>query len=54
MNKSVRIVNCARGELIEDAALVDALRSGHVAGAALDVFSRRAFEGFSLISAWTT
>jgi D-3-phosphoglycerate dehydrogenase / 2-oxoglutarate reductase len=40
MRKNVRIVNCARGELIEDAALVEALRSGHVAGAALDVFSQ--------------
>ncbi len=38
MKKGVRIVNCARGELIEDAALVEALRSGHVGGAALDVF----------------
>jgi len=39
MKKGVRIVNCARGELIEDAALVAALKSGHVAGAALDVFA---------------
>src|SRR6195952_1703282 len=36
--KGVRIINCARGGLIDEAALVDALKSGHVAGAALDVF----------------
>jgi D-3-phosphoglycerate dehydrogenase len=36
--KGVRIVNCARGELIVEADLADALKSGHVAGAALDVF----------------
>jgi len=34
----VRIVNCARGGLIEERALAAALKSGHVAGAALDVF----------------
>ena len=39
MKKGVRIINCARGELIEDAALVEALKSGQVAGAALDVFA---------------
>jgi D-3-phosphoglycerate dehydrogenase len=38
MKKGVRIINCARGELIDDAALVSALKSGHVSGAALDVF----------------
>jgi D-3-phosphoglycerate dehydrogenase len=39
MKKGVRILNCARGELIEDAALAAALKSGQVAGAALDVFT---------------
>jgi len=39
MKKGVRIINCARGELIDDAALVTALKSGQVAGAALDVFT---------------
>ena len=38
MKPGVRIVNCARGELIVDAALADAIKAGRVAGAALDVF----------------
>jgi D-3-phosphoglycerate dehydrogenase len=38
MKSGIRIVNCARGELIVDAALAEGLTSGKVGGAALDVF----------------
>ncbi len=38
MKKGVRLVNCARGGIIDEAALHQAIVSGHVAGAALDVF----------------
>jgi D-3-phosphoglycerate dehydrogenase / 2-oxoglutarate reductase len=38
MKKGVRIINCARGELIVEEALAEAIKSGKVAGAALDVF----------------
>src|SRR5947209_1564555 len=38
MKKGVRIINCARGGLVDEAALRTALDSGHVAGAAFDVF----------------
>jgi len=36
--RGVRIINCARGGLIDEQALADAISNGHVAGAALDVF----------------
>jgi D-3-phosphoglycerate dehydrogenase len=39
MKKGVRIVNAARGALINDAELAEALKSGQVAGAALDVYN---------------
>ena len=39
MKKGVRLVNCARGELVHEADLAQALKQGHVASAALDVFN---------------
>jgi D-3-phosphoglycerate dehydrogenase len=40
MRKGVRIVNCARGGIVDEAALAEAIRTGHVAGAALDVLEQ--------------
>jgi D-3-phosphoglycerate dehydrogenase / 2-oxoglutarate reductase len=39
MKKGARLVNCARGELVQEADLVEALKRGHVAAAAIDVFN---------------
>jgi D-3-phosphoglycerate dehydrogenase len=45
MRDGVRIVNAARGQLVDEAALADGLRSGKIAGAALDVYSHEPYSG---------
>jgi D-3-phosphoglycerate dehydrogenase len=49
MRDGVRIINCARGELIDLDALTNALESGKVAGAALDVFPEEPFTGHPIL-----
>lgn len=40
MKKGVRIINCARGGIIDEMALINAIKEGKVAGAAMDVFEK--------------
>ncbi len=49
MKKGVRIINCARGGIIDEAALLEAIKSGKVAGAALDVFEKEPPVGSPLL-----
>jgi D-3-phosphoglycerate dehydrogenase len=50
MKSGVRLINCARGGIVDEDALYDAIVSGKVAGAALDVFAQEPSEGHRLFS----
>ncbi len=51
MKKTAYIVNCARGPIIDESALVEALMQGEIGGAGLDVFDREPPEGSPLLTA---
>lgn len=50
MKDGVQIINCARGGIIDEDALYDAIQSGKVAGAALDVFEQEPFTDHKLLT----
>ncbi len=50
MKKGARLINAARGELIDEGALADALKNGQLAGAALDVFVEEPTKNTALVS----
>jgi D-3-phosphoglycerate dehydrogenase / 2-oxoglutarate reductase len=49
MKPNVRIINCARGGIIDEAALAEAIQNGQIGGAAIDVFENEPLEADSLL-----